>query len=399
LPRAYWLLWSCLFTNRAGTFVMPFLTIYLVRRRGVDPVAAGVLLGSLGVGLAVSAVVGGRLADRYGRRSTMTLGLTASAAVVLLLAVAEPLWLVAVAIVLFGLVREVYRPGLNAMVVDVVLPQQRTRAFGLLHWAMNLGTSAALLGGGVLVRHGFTVVFVIDAATTLAAAALVWLLLPPDAGQGTAADGVSSGGPATPAVRPQAASRPPYTDRRFVRFCVLTFLGFVIYFQGFSTLPLAITDLGFSAAQFAVIAACNGVTITVLQPVAASLLGRLPVDPALAAGYLLVGVGFALTATAHTVPTLAGTVVLWSLGEIILASVGSAVPADLAPPDQRGRYLGWYVATLAVASAAAPVVGAAIYRQSPLLVWLGCGLLGASLATIQLTGPDAPRSVGAGNPD
>jgi MFS family permease len=350
--------------------------------------------------------VGGQLADRYGRRPVMTVSLTAAAAAILLLAAAQPIWLIAVAMVLFGLVVELHRPALNAMVIDVVRPQERTRAFGLLHWATNLGTSVAMLGGGALTRGGFTVVFGIDALTTLLVAVLIWRLLrsTPDPGRNGRPGAVPADPLPVPAPVPAQPIRAPggrlLVDGRLVRFSALTFLGFLIYFQGFSTLSLAITDKGLSVADYGIIAACNGVTVAVVQPVTAGLLGRLPVDPLLAAGYLLVGAGFALTSVADTVLGLAGTVVLWSVGEIILAAVGSAVVAGLAPPDRRGRYLGWYNATLAAAFAVAPLVGTAAYRMSSDTMWMGCGVLGVILAVAQMTmdGTDATEPVVASRP-
>ena len=41
LPRTFWVLWLGLFINRAGTFVMPFLALYLSQGRGFPVATAG----------------------------------------------------------------------------------------------------------------------------------------------------------------------------------------------------------------------------------------------------------------------------------------------------------------------------------------------------------------------
>ena len=68
LPRAFWVLFAGTFINRFGTFVWPFLTIYLTRQ--------GYSLARRGVGdqrrwrrrARAAASLGGWLADHIGRR-------------------------------------------------------------------------------------------------------------------------------------------------------------------------------------------------------------------------------------------------------------------------------------------------------------------------------------------
>src|SRR5439155_11348419 len=49
LPRAFWVLFAGTFINRFGTFVWPFLTIYLTRR-GYSPAFAGTAIACFGFG-------------------------------------------------------------------------------------------------------------------------------------------------------------------------------------------------------------------------------------------------------------------------------------------------------------------------------------------------------------
>ena len=97
LPRPFWYVWTGTIVNRLGQFVEPFLALYLVQARGVSLTTTGLVLAGFGLGAFASQPLGGWLADRYGRRFTMVLGLTSSAAALTLLGVARPLWLIAVA--------------------------------------------------------------------------------------------------------------------------------------------------------------------------------------------------------------------------------------------------------------------------------------------------------------
>jgi MFS family permease len=154
LPRPFWFLWIGTLVNRFGYFVIPFLTLYLVRHQGFDPATAGAVVSAFGAGSLVSQPLGGWLADRAGRRPTLVMGMLATAAAYLALGAA-------------GLATDLYRPAVAAIVADLVAPDQQRRAFGLLHWAINLGVGVASVVGGVVAERHFGLLFVIDAATCI----------------------------------------------------------------------------------------------------------------------------------------------------------------------------------------------------------------------------------------
>jgi ABC-type dipeptide/oligopeptide/nickel transport system permease subunit len=75
LPRTYWILWTGALINRLGGFVMPLLALYLTGERGLSVEQAGLVVSLYGAGALLSGPVGGALADRWGRRSTLVLAL------------------------------------------------------------------------------------------------------------------------------------------------------------------------------------------------------------------------------------------------------------------------------------------------------------------------------------
>ncbi|HEX6159552.1 MAG TPA: MFS transporter, partial [Thermoanaerobaculia bacterium] len=84
LPRSAWILFGGTFVNRFGTFVMPFLAIYMTRE-GFTPTEAGLAVSSYGAGHIFASMIGGHLADRIGRRHTIALSMFGSAAAMLAL--------------------------------------------------------------------------------------------------------------------------------------------------------------------------------------------------------------------------------------------------------------------------------------------------------------------------
>jgi MFS family permease len=127
--------------------------------------------------------------------------------------------------------------------------------------------------------------------------------------------------------------------------------------------------------------AVNGILIVALQPLVSGWLGKHDHCIVLAAGFVIVGLGFGLTALAGSVLAYAATVVVWTLGEIVTAGLGAAIVAGLAPPSMRGRYSGAYGAIWATAFLLAPLGGTRLLALGPAALWLSCGLLATAAAT------------------
>src|SRR5207344_1885674 len=86
-PRSFWFVFGGTLINRLGNFVVPLMTIYLTKVRGIGVAEAGVVVALFGGGSAI----GGQLSDRWGRRPTMLASLFGGAAVMLALAFARDL--------------------------------------------------------------------------------------------------------------------------------------------------------------------------------------------------------------------------------------------------------------------------------------------------------------------
>ena len=64
LPREVWWLSLALLVNRAGTMVLPFLSLYLTQQIGMQASDAGKLVALFGVGSVTGSAIGGWLSDR-----------------------------------------------------------------------------------------------------------------------------------------------------------------------------------------------------------------------------------------------------------------------------------------------------------------------------------------------
>ncbi|GAA4247022.1 MDR family MFS transporter [Dactylosporangium darangshiense] len=367
LPSQFWVLWAATLINRAGGFVIIFLAIYLTTQRGFSESAAGLAIGLYGVGGAIGVTVGGHLADRWGRRPAALLSLGTSAVLMLVLGLARgPVEIVAAA-VLLGAAAESARPPLGAMIADIVPDGQRMRAFSTYYWAINLGFAVAAVVAGFAAQAGYFALFAGDAATTAAAALLIaWRIRE-----------------TRPALAPheeheRGGLRTVLRDRVFLGFVACNLLIALVMLQHMSMLPLAMIADGLPSRTFGLVIAFNGVLIVAGQMGVSRLLSTRRPAYVMPVSAVLIGLGFGLTAFAHTPLLYAGTVLVWTAGEMLNAPSNSALLAGLSPVSMRGRYQGFFGLSWQLASFLAPTLGGLVRDlRGNTALWLGC--FGATL--------------------
>jgi MFS family permease len=365
LPRAFWALWVCQLVNRLGSFVQPFLVLYLTHDRHLSAGTAGAVAAAVGAGTVAAQLAGGWLADRVGRRLTMLICFFGTAAALILLGSARAMVMIWVAAFLVGLLGDLFRPAVQATVADMLQPGERVRAYGLLFWAINLGFSVSTVSAGVLASIGYGLLFWLNAGTSVIAGVVIWAMVP------ESRPVLDEGTPRRPLLA--VALR----DRVFLLMILIQIGYATIYFQGYSTLPLAMADDGLPSQTYGLVIALNGVVIVLIQPFLGKWLVTMDRPKLLAASMLVVGLGFGLGAVVHSWWGYGLTVVVWTMGEIGFAAVIGAVFADLAPVDLRGRYMGLSGMAFGVGTVIGPLAGTnALEHLGSTVTWIGCALLG-----------------------
>ena len=378
LPTAFWWLWLGTLVNRLGGFVVPFLAFYLAGPMHRSAAFAGSVAALIGVGSAVSGIVGGVLTDRIGRKPTLVGSLAANAVAIAALGFARSPWLLAAGALAVGLTGNAYRPAVSAMIADLVPAHDRVRAYALNFWAINLGFSFSMASIGLVTTLGYRALFLGDGATTLLFALLIGVMVRdtrPDAAD-LAADGGRPAGGGMGAV---------LGDRVFVAFVATTLVALFVLSQCNSGQPMAMARDGLTAGQVGWISAVNGVLIVLLQMPVTRWLKRWPERRVLAVSYTVTGLGFAVQLFGHTIGVYALSVAVWTLGEIGTTPTNQAIVARLAPAALRGRYMGLYQMSWTGASILAPLAGGAVFGSlgAPTL-WVGCLVLAGAAGLVQL---------------
>ena len=166
--------------NQLGAFSLAFLTVLLCRALGASIAAAGLVTAAFGLATIPSRLLGGWLAGRLGRRRTILTGLVGCAVAQLGIATAHDLAVAAAFAVLLGLAFELYEPPSQAMIADVTAPDERAAAYGLLTMALSVGNMGAGLVAAAVGSENLRWLFVVDAASCLGCALIVYLAVPAD---------------------------------------------------------------------------------------------------------------------------------------------------------------------------------------------------------------------------
>jgi predicted MFS family arabinose efflux permease len=386
LPSAFWWLWASTLINRLGTFVTPFLTLYLTTYQGRTVAFAGLISAVVGLGGMAGSLVGGVATDRLGPRWVLLTSHVATALSTVLLGLSAGDGLLVSSGLLVGLSSGASRPATNAMMNDLLDHRDRVRAFSLNYWAMNLGFAASVLFAGVAAEFGYRLLFIADAGATLLCAMVLLLKIPAPRRKRR----VTIGPPAHGFGRLLA-------NRPFL-LCAVSFTIISTVLQQMTvTLPLAMSASGLAPASCGALIALNGVLICLLQVPAGQLLSHRSPFVLLTLAAVLIGIGFGLTAFASSAVWFALTVSLWTLGEIISGPMSVEVTARFADKEAHGRYQGVAALTWAVGGTLASVAGGFTYDHfGPTTLWAACAvaslLAALSFTVLHRTGPRLAHS-------
>lgn len=374
LPRAAWFVFAGTFINRMGTLVMPFITIYLTKHEFTISMA-GWALAAYGVGNLAASLIGGYLADSIGRKNTMLISLFSTSVVMCLLPHASSIEWIYTLMGLTGLTGEIYRPAVNALIADIVPEKHRLTAYAANRTALNAGFAIGPALGGFMAYYSWSLLFYADALTTALYGVIALFALPH--GRRSNGDDKSSIG----------VWRAILGNASFMMFALATFFVAVTFMQMNATFPLLIIDSGYEPWVFGIITSFNGLLIVMVELPLTTITRRFPIRNVIIVGYLLIGLGMGLAAFASTVPMFLMVMAVFTMGEIIAMPMVPTYLAKLAPADRRGRYMGVFGLTWAMALLLGPKIGLVIYESNPALWWYMCGMFGVVAALLMYFNP------------
>ena len=371
LPREVWLLAGALLVNRAGTMVLPFLSLYLTRDLGLTAAAAGIIIGSFGLGAMAGSFIGGWFSDRVDPVRVQLLSLFASGIGFLAFTQIERFAALSAGVFVLATISEAFRPALMAAVAHRSSPEIKARAFALIRLAANLGMAVGPAAAGLLAAYGYVWIFVGDAVTCWAAAVMLIATL-------------SKTIPELVTDNPQDRGRngSPWRDLPFLGFLLLLTVLAMAFLQVWSTLPLFLRSFfEMSERAIGLLLALNALIIVLTEMLLIRAVENRDRMTMVGLGAFLVCGGLALLSLGSSWVIAVLSMVVLTVGEMLSMPITNAVVAERAGSASVGRYMGAYSLAFSTAFVIGPIVGTAVYQNlGPKTLWLGIGAVGIALA-------------------
>ncbi len=374
LSAPTWMLSLVMLINRSGAMVLPFLTLYLTSDDGLkftELQASGVMMG-YGAGAVVGTVVGSFLTDRFGSYRIQVFSLFATGFYFFFLADFTEVWSMTIGVFFLSVIADILRPANGASLSHYARKENLTKAFSLNRLAINLGYSIGPAVGGLLIAIGYRTLFYVDGFTCMVAGvvfALYFRNRRRAEEREVKEDKALGKGPS------------PYRNLNLILFMLSNALFALVFFQLLFTLPLYYTDAvegyGLSEEVAGGMLAFNGILIFALEMIIVEQWGsKRSFGFFTVIGALLTGLSFLMLNGFHSMWWLIVSMAILSFAEIFAIPFAASFISSIAPPSARGRYMGMYSTSFAVARVSAAGLGLGLlhYSNFETLWWCAGGV-------------------------
>ncbi|MEZ4904816.1 MAG: MFS transporter [Spirosomataceae bacterium] len=366
IPREIWLLAIVIFINRAGTMVIPFMTVYLTQSLHYSLANAGIVVGCAGVGGILGVYLGGRLTDKFGHYYVQFISLALGGSMFFVLMQMRSMSGLCISIFGLSLVGEAFRPANTASVAFYSTPENLTRAYTVNRLAINLGWSIGPALGGIFATIGYQYLFIADGLTNLFAALLLVLLM-----KNKNQKSATHAAPDSSKSLTQSAFR----DGIFMRFILFTVFFSVSFMTFFSIVPVFWkTELHLNEFYIGLLLAANGILVVAIEMLLIyrieHLRSRLTY---IRWGVLFCGFTYLLFAVFQGVVwILPVAVITITMSEMLAMPFMNSFTIERSTPQNRGQYSALYAMCYSISQIIAPALGGLIAaRYGFYTLWLG----------------------------
>lgn len=361
------------FVDSLGSALLfPFFALYVTREFSIGLSQVGLIFAALTVATMIGTTIGGGLTDRFGRKSMVIFGLVTSALTILALGFIRELeWFVPLA-VLAGLMGNIGGPARMAMAADILPEEKRAGGFGMHRVIFNLAYVIGPILGGVLAAYSYLYLFIFDTIASLLTALIFYLLL-------------SETKPVREDSQLQETTTETFVgygrilkDRFFMFFLIATMLMALVFSQLHGPLSVYLRDVhGLSEQYFGWILSLNAAMVVLFQFSITRRIEKYPPFLILSIGTLFLVIGFGMYGFISIYVLFMVAMAIITIGEMLVAPVGQAIAAKLAPEHMRGRYMAFYdFAWMIPGAIGMYLAGLIMDNFDPRWIWYTAGLIG-----------------------
>lgn len=340
LPRSVFILFAARVIHSIGSFVYPFLTMLLTIKLGYREEIAGYYVTGVVIAGSIGLIMGGKLADRFGRKKIFILLSFLSATIFVICTFVKnteiiPWLLIASNLFLGGVL-----PAINAMLTDITCSEKRKAAFSLIYLGTNVGVAIGPLIAGFLFNEYIKLIFLIDAASTYISLLLVIFLVKETIPSKEKIMEISKGGDKF--EKPEQGNIFSILIKRPI-FLIFTFISLVytfIYSQNYFSVPIYLNKVFADGGPkfYGSLMSVNAIVVILLTIFLINLMKNTKPIINIAFAGILYAIGFGIFFLVSNRFFLIGFTIIWTLGEIIQTINTNVYVAENSPITHRARF-------------------------------------------------------------
>jgi DHA1 family multidrug resistance protein-like MFS transporter len=374
MPGSVKLLLLTSFLMNMGFYALiPYLTLHLTGSIGWTLAMAGLVLAVRQFSQQGFAFLGGAVADKFGYKGSMVIGMAVRATGFAMFAFCTETWHFFAAAVLSGLGGSLFEPAGSAAFAILTPEAIRKDVFAFRNVLSNIGVVGSQLIGTALSAIDFFWLSLLAGGLFYVSAALIFFHLPP-----IKADSIRTSivGSIAHVLK----------DRQFVQYTLVLIGYYYLYMQLFLSIPKLVEDvLGDKGAVGIVLASVSVFIILFQMKVVRLLEGYGQRFVLIGIGTLVMGIGLFLLSFAHSLWIFLADAFLFALGTMISAPQLVDMVPRFAPKELTGAYYGFNGYSLAIGGSIGQVAGGWVYDLGqkwacPWLPWSICLAVGLFVA-------------------
>ena len=378
-PRQYWIVAIGVLISSAGSsMIWPFQLIYVSQTLDmpISTVTSIITISSL-TALGASPL-GGFFADRFGRRNLMIFAQISHGLAYLLMGLADSYVAFLAPMTLIGAAMPLYSVGSDAMMADMIPPEKRSSAYSILRMFNNTGIAIGPAIGGLIVARSYQLGFVIAAIAMTMYGIYLWMFTRETLQKNHHTES-SAGG----SVQPRGYAV-VLKNHKYLAFLGTLTIGIMAPMILWMLLAVYTNKyFGIKESQYSLIPMTNALMCVFIQYPVTMMIKRMESRSAITLGMFAYAIGVGSVAVMSSFWGFWLSMVIMTIGELILIPTATKYIADMAPVDLRGRYMSLYWLAWGVSRAFAPLVGGTLHDQvSPVAIWWGGLALGLTSTVI-----------------
>ncbi|MED1045108.1 MFS transporter [Bacillus mycoides] len=331
-PLVWQLLGGTTFARTASFMTIPFLAIYLQNDLHASPIMIGLAVGISQLTATFGGFFGGFFTDRFGRKKIIIISMFCWSIVFYGFAFANSVWIFVLCNALNGICRAFFEPASQALMIDYTDEDKRRRLFSIRYTVINLSAVIGLLLGVVISKaSSMSFPFLITATVYLLYAIFLVITLRRIEEQNTVnvTQGIGD------------LMRVLLQDSTLMLLIIASVICNFVYMQIDSTMPQLLNlTMADGVALYSVLIVINAATIVILQLPLGILSEKVAIKTSIIFGGGLLALGMLIFHFADNWTLFIVGMVVFSLGEIFVFPMMSAIIEMIAPAHQKATYLG-----------------------------------------------------------